>query len=212
MHRINQLLDDIRGIRRLPPPEADGTLIRQPPAQAENEQLREKLFVWFQQWIMIFERSPNPEKSFIPFITQVTKHNVLKVDEMASTFFRICGESSHISYLSALQKGDYDYAFHAWDATARLIVYIIKYHGDATGGNSERAKAYYLKKILSIFVVVLSNVHEEEGPAFHHKAFFRFFSSLINDLHSMETHLGPAYFHLLVGLRFACNITTSNYR
>ncbi|KAI6162328.1 CCR4-Not complex component, Not1-domain-containing protein [Pisolithus thermaeus] len=43
-------------------------------------------------------------------------------------------------------------------------------------------------------------MHEEQGAVFQQKPFFRFFSSLVNDLHSMEVHLGSAYFHLLVAI------------
>lgn len=57
-----------------------------------------------------------------------------------------------------------------------------------------------MTKILSIVVLVLANMHEEQGAVFQQKPFFRFFSSLVNDLHSMEVHLGSAYFHLLVAI------------
>jgi CCR4-NOT transcription complex subunit 1 len=177
--------------------------IRQPSVKPETEQMRERLFVWFQQWVNIFQRSHSPEKNFVPFITQLTKQGILKVDDVSSFFFRVCAESSVNSYVKCIAAGDFDYAFQALDAMARLIVYIIKYHGDASGVNNDHAKVHYMSKILSIFVLVLANMHEEQGPAFQQKPFFRFFSSLINDLHSIETHLGPVYFQLLIGIRFA---------
>lgn len=105
--------------------------------------------------------------------------------------------------MKCIASGDYDYAFQALDAMSRLIVYIIKYHGDASGVNNDQAKVHYLTKILSIFVLVLANLHEEQGPVFQQKPFFRFFSSLLNDLHGIETHLGPVYFHLLVSIRYS---------
>jgi CCR4-NOT transcription complex subunit 1 len=178
--------------------------------QLENEQLREKLYVWFQQWVTIFQRSHSPEKSFEPFITQLNKQGVLKVDNVASSFFRVCAESSVISYLNCVQAGDFAFAFQALDATARLIIYIVKYHGgDASEVDLPGAKAYYLKKILTIFVLVLSSMHEEEGSTFPQKPFFRFFSSLINDLHSMEAQLGPAYPYLLLALRYKASLLPS---
>ena len=85
---------------------------------------------------------------------------------------------------------------------SRLIVYIIKYHGDASGVNNDQAKVHYLTKILSIFVLVLANMHEEQGQAFQQKPFLRFFSSLINDLHTIEASLGSAYFQLLLAIRY----------
>ncbi|KAJ7197229.1 Not1-domain-containing protein [Mycena pura] len=195
---VNRLLDDLRGVRRPVAPEALN--LRQPSVKPETEQMRERLFVWFQQWVNIFQRSPSPEKNFVPFITQLTKQGILKVEDVSSFFFRVCAESSVTSYVKCIANGDFDYAFQALDAMARLIVYMIKYHGDASGVNNDQAKVHYLTKILSIFVLVLANMHEEQGPSFQQKPFFRFFSSLINDLHSIEIHLGPVYFQSLIAI------------
>ena len=123
------------------------------------------------------------------------------MEETSSFFFRVCAESSVESYIKCMAAGDYDYAFQALDAMSRLIVYIIKYHGDASGVNNDQAKVHYLTKILSIFILVLANFHEDQGSNFQQKPFFRFFSSLVNDLHTLESHLGPVYFQLLVAIR-----------
>lgn len=180
----------------------DALVVRQPSVKPETEQLRDKLFVWFQQWVSIYQRSPSPEKNFVPFITQLTKQGILKVEDMSSLFFRVCAESSVGNYLKCMADGEYEYAFQALDAMSRLIVYMIKYHGDASGVNNDQAKVHYLTKILSIFVLVLAHLHETQGVAFQQKPFFRFFSSLINDLHAIEAHLGTAYFHLLIAIRY----------
>ena len=111
---------------------------------------------------------------------------------------RVCAESSVNSYIKHVNAGEFGFAFQALDAMSRLIVYIIKYHGDASGVNNDQAKVHYLTKILSIFVVVLANMHEEQGPHFQQKPFFRLLSSLLNDLNSMEASLGTVYFPLLV--------------
>ncbi|KZT03564.1 Not1-domain-containing protein [Laetiporus sulphureus 93-53] len=198
---VLRLLDDLRGIRRpTAPAVGDGQIVRQASVKPETEQLREKLFFWFQQWVTIFQRSHSPEKSFVPFITQMTKQGILKLEDVSSFFFRVCAESSVNSYIKCVNAGEYDYAFQALDAMSRLIVYIIKYHGDASGHNNDQAKVHYLTKILSIFVLVLANMHEEQGPLFQQKPFFRFFCSLLNDLHTIEASLGTAYFQLLLAI------------
>lgn len=186
-------------------PIGEAPIARQPSVQPENEQLREKLFSWFQQWVSIFQRSHSPEKAFVPFITQLTKQNILKAEDVSSFFFRVCAESSVNSYIKCIQAREFTYSFQALDAMSRLIVYIIKYHGDASGVNNDQAKVHYLTKILSIFVLVLADMHEEQGELFEQKPFFRFFCSLLNDLHSIEGSLGTAYFQLLVAIRYvAC--------
>ncbi|KAI9509952.1 Not1-domain-containing protein [Russula earlei] len=194
-----RLLDDLQGVRRGP---GGDYIPRQMNGKTDGAQLREKLFIWFQQWVSIFQRSPSPEKAFVPFITQLTKQGILKMDDVSSFFFRVCAESSVNSYVKSVSLGDFSfsYAYHALDAMSRLIVYIIKYHGDASGVNNDQAKVHYLTKILSIFVLVLANMHEEQGQAFQQKPFLRFFSSLINDLHTIEASLGSAYFQLLLAI------------
>lgn len=201
--RVLRLLDDLRGVRRPPaPPASDTTIVRQPSTKPENSQLREKLFIWFQQWVNIYQRSHTPEKSFVPFINQLTKQGILKIEDVSSFFFRVCAESSVNSYNKCISAGEFSYSFQALDAMSRLIVYIIKYHGDASGVNNDQAKVHYLTKILSIVVLVLANMHEEQGPAFQQKPFFRFFSSLLNDLHGIESNLGTAYFQLLLAIGY----------
>lgn len=198
---MNRLLDDLRGVRRQPPQTpSDAAIVRQPSTKPENAQLREKLFIWFQQWVNIYQRSHTPEKSFVPFINQLTKQGILKIEDVSSFFFRVCAESSVNSYTKCIAAGEFDYAFQALDAMSRLIVYIIKYHGDASGVDNDQAKVHYLTKILSIVVLVLANMHEEQGADFQQKPFFRFFSSLLNDLHSIESNLGTAYFQLLLAI------------
>ena len=195
-------MEDLRGVRRPSQVAGDGVTARTFANKSETQQLREKLFIWFQQWVTVFQRSHSPEKSFVAYITQLTKQGILKAEDVSSFFFRVCAESSVNSYLKCMASGDYAYAFHALDAMSRLIVYIIKYHGDASGVNNDQAKVHYLTKILSIFVLVLANMHEEQGPAFQQKPFLRFFSSLINDLHAIEGHLGSVYFQLLLAIRY----------
>ncbi|KAI0306727.1 Not1-domain-containing protein [Multifurca ochricompacta] len=173
-----RLLDDLRGVRR---GSSNDYFLRQMNGKTDAGQLREKLFIWFQQWVSIFQRSPSPEKAFVPFITQLTKQGILKMDDASSFFFRVCAESSVNSYTKSVTSGDFSfsYAYHALDAMSRLIVYIIKYHGDASGVNNDQAK---------------------QGQAFQQKPFLRFFSSLINDLHTIEASLGSAYFQLLIAI------------
>ncbi len=194
LFRVNRLLDDLGASRRQPSVENPARL----PSTKPDSDMREKLVGWFHQWVLIFQRSHSPEKSFVPFITQLTKQGILKAEEMSSLFFRVCAESSVSSYIKYAPNSA---SFQALDALSRLITYMIKYHGDATGVNNDQAKVHYLTKILSIFVLVLANMHEEQGANFQQKPFFRFFSSLINDFHSMEVQLGSAYFQLLLALR-----------
>lgn len=200
-------MNELRNVRQGGfPPAAGGVSASQHPVKPEVEQLREKLFLAFQQWVNIYQKSHSPEKSFIPFINHLTKQGVLRSEaDSSSFFFRVCFEASVNHYMKCVASGDMDYAYLALDAMSELVVCMIKHQGDARGVNDDQAKVHYLVKILSIFVLVLANMHEEQGAAFQQKPFFRFFSSLISDLHAIESHLRTAYFQLLVAIRLALN-------
>ncbi|KAI3613543.1 ccr4-not complex component [Moniliophthora roreri] len=168
---VNSLLDDLRGIRR---PSAEAPTVRQPSTKPGAEDTREKLYMGFQSWVSIYQRSHSPEKNFVQFVTGLTRLGFGKEDEVSLLFFRVCAESSVASYMKCMATGEYGTAFQQLDAMSRLVVLMIKYHGDASGQNSEQMKVHYLTKILSIFVLVLANFHEEQGPQFQQKPFFRY--------------------------------------
>ncbi|KAL1669392.1 CCR4-Not complex component, Not1-domain-containing protein [Schizophyllum commune] len=193
---VVHFMDDLRGVRRPSLPATPDIIARQPSTKPESDQLREAGF-WFQSWVQIYHRSPNPEKSFVGFITQVLKSGVLNIDEASQLFFRVCAETSVNHYAKAVAVGNYASAYSYVDAMSKLVVFIIKYHGDPTGVNADQAKVHYFKKVLSILILVLAYFHEEQEP-FQQKPFFRLFSSLLNDLNSMEASLGTVYFPLLV--------------
>jgi CCR4-NOT transcription complex subunit 1 len=198
LFRAQRLVDDFRGVRR-PPVAQDVLPIKQAAMKPETEQIREKLVYYFSQWVQAFQTGP-PEKIFVPFITKMTSQGLLKVEEISSLFFRVCIEAGVAHYMKCVAAGEYEHCFQALDAMARLVALMLKYYGGDASGNNDQAKVKYLTKILSIVVVVLSYLHEEQGPAFQQKPFFRFFASLVTDLHTIEADLGTAYLPLLIGI------------
>ncbi|KZT44176.1 Not1-domain-containing protein [Sistotremastrum suecicum HHB10207 ss-3] len=200
--RGSLLLEDLGRVAKSRTTLASAESVADPTIKADYGHLHDRLFVWFQQWVMIFQRSPSPEKAFIPFVSQLQKEGILKQDDVSFLFFRICTEASIESYTGAVtgEGIDPEAAFEAIDAMSKLIALIIRYHGEASASNNDQLKAHYLTKILSIVVVVLAHAHEEQGTSFQQKPYFRFFSSLFNDLHAIEPHVGSAYFPLMIAL------------
>ncbi|CDU22470.1 related to CDC39-transcriptional regulator protein [Sporisorium scitamineum] len=172
-----------------------------------NTALREQLAYCFAEWARLFQHSPNPEKSFIDYVTQLQTQGILKGEVISSMFFRVCTEVSVDSYIKQKAVGGSPATgiFSPIDAFSRLIVLMIKYHADPAGANNEQAKVHYLTKILSIVVLVLAQSHEELGVHFQQKPFFRLFSSLLHDLHATESSLGPAYVQTLLAISNTLN-------
>lgn len=194
-----RLLEDLHGQRRTArQSDENGSPV---VSSMESEEVHLKLVNWFQHWTSMYQESASSEKAFLAFIPQFTGQGILAEDTLTTLFFRVCTEASVATYHQRLATGEESRAFQDIDAFSRLVVMLIKYNGDVgTGGNADQKKSRYLTKILSIVVLVLVHQHEERGVDFQQKPFFRFFSSLLHDLHSIETNLQSAYLPLLVAI------------
>jgi CCR4-NOT transcription complex subunit 1 len=196
-HSSRQLLQELVAV--IPSRSATPT-----KANADDVGVREQLTYCFAEWVRLYQHSFTVEKSFVDFVVQLQNQGILKGEEISSLFFRVCAEVSVESYIKHKAVGGTPATgiFQPVDAFAKLIVFMIKYHADPTGANNDKAKVHYMTKVLSIVVLVLAQSHEELGPNFQQKPFFRFFSSLLSNLHAIESHLGSAYYQILVALRF----------
>lgn len=176
-------------------------------AAVNEPAVREQLTFCFAEWVRLYQQSYNVEKSFVDFVVQLQKQGILNGEEISSLFFRVCAEVSVDSYIKHKAAGGTPATgiFQPVDAFAKLITFMIKYHADPTGANNDKAKVHYMTKVLSIVVLVLANSHEELGPHFQQKPFFRFFSSLLSNLSAIEVYLGPAYYQILVALSHSVN-------
>ncbi|KIJ29884.1 hypothetical protein M422DRAFT_214789 [Sphaerobolus stellatus SS14] len=189
-----RLLEDMQALRH-PGRRAEGDGVVSGP---ESDEVHIKLLNWFHHWSLLYRESASSEKAFLSFIPQFTSEGYLAEDTMTTLFFRICMEASVAAYHQRIATGDDGRAFQDIDAFSRLIVMLIKYNGDVGAtANADTKKLRYLTKILSIVVLVLVHQHEERGADFQQKPFFRFFSSLLHDLHSVESSLHTAYLPLL---------------
>lgn len=149
----------------------------------------------------MYHEAASSEKAFLTFIPQFTAQGILGEDSLTTLFFRVCTEASVATYHQRLATGDSGRAHQDIDAFSRLVVMLIKYNGDSgTGTNADQKKYRYLTKILSIVVLVLVHQHEEKGEDFQQKPFFRFFSSLLHDLSSVESSLHSTYLLLLLAI------------
>ncbi|KDQ13139.1 hypothetical protein BOTBODRAFT_188668 [Botryobasidium botryosum FD-172 SS1] len=185
-------------MNELRPPQGPSRPSTVPPSAQIDKALAgvyEQLSYFFAEWVRLFQRSPSAEKSFVGWVTQLTAQGILKGEEISSFFFRVCTETSMELYNKHIASGDVANAYQPIDALSRLIGLMIKYNGDAAA-----TKIHYLTKILSIVVLVLAHAHEEHGADFDQKPFFRLFSSLFSDLHSIESSLLGTYFQLLLAL------------
>jgi len=176
-------------------------------SQLDDQAVREQLTMCFVEWVRIYQQSYQIEKAFVEFVVQLQNQGILKGEEISSLFFRVCTEVSVESYIKQKAAGGTPTTglFQPVDAFAKLITFMIKYHADPQNKNNDQAKVHYMTKVLSIVVLVLAQSHEELGPHFQQKPFYRFFSSLLSNLNQIEMHLGSAYYQILVALSHSIN-------
>ena len=164
-------------------------------AEPDTLVLREQLTLVFQDWVHIYYHPSSNEQSHMKFVTNL--QNILKFDTISPLFFRVCAEVSVESFRIIKASATPSRAFQAVDAFARLIVLLIAHHKDPSGVNDNHARLNLTAKILSIVVLVLVHFHEQNQSRFNQKPFFRLFSSLLNDLKTLEHHFQPVYIQIL---------------
>lgn len=165
------------------------------PMPAAFHQLYPRLEEFFEHWVHIFQ-GPSADRDFLVFAGELEVGRVLKSDETTAMFFRVCMETSVNRYIQVSKKGSTINPYLYVDALSRLIVLMIRHNGEPTD------KEHNLKRTLTIILLVLSHQHEEFGPQFHQKPFFRFFSSLLSDLHSFEDGFQAAYHPMIMNIWF----------
>lgn len=169
--------------------------------QAETDAaLRERLAYYFLEWVRMYQLSPSAEQAFVAIVTNLQAQGILKGEEVTFLFFRVCAETAIEGY-SKSKTSDPVGALVPLDALSKLFVLLLKNYGDPNGAEADESKVRYLNKILSIVVLVLVQSHEQLGHDFDQRPFFRFFSSILNDLHHIEPSIPTAYLGCLRAFR-----------
>lgn len=177
--------------------------------QADDGGLRDRLAFYFLEWVRMFQHAPSAEQAFVGIVTNLQAQGILKGDDATFLFFRVCAEVSVEGY-AKLKVTDPAAALIPMDALSKIITLLLKNYGDPNGTEVDESRIRYLNKILSIVVLVLVQSHEELQNEFDQRPFFRFFSSILNDLYSIEPSIHTAaYMGCLQAFRFVVSLCSS---
>ncbi len=202
LESLQELAEDLRKRNvpfGLPPaverPDATPTLISPPLASLDPETaaLREQLQQLFTDWVRLYFHPNTNEKTQAAYILQLQQHPLLQGENNLSVFIRICTEVSVDHYIRQKASG---MAYQAVDAYARLIVFLLKYHIEPPGGFG-LTKIAFVRKVLSLVLLVLVHAYEKRKGLFNQKPFFRLFSSLLYDLNTFQDSIQGIYFQIL---------------
>ncbi|KAL9112109.1 MAG: hypothetical protein Q9227_003486 [Pyrenula ochraceoflavens] len=143
----------------------------------------------FEEWVVLYTNTVNGNKSAEAFLREVFDKHVITSFEDSALFFRFCVESCIEGFEMELHSpnANFDSAMLRTDALARLIILLVKLHGDNNGRPRIR-KPSYLNSILSIIVLVQNHHHVTKGENFNQRVFFRLFSSILSEysVHALQ--------------------------
>lgn len=173
----------------------------------ELADIRSQFSLLFEEWIRVFSHPSSNENIQSVFIQQLLNQGILDDDEIASLFYRTFIETvfEKFNTESIVPNMPSNVAYAPIDSLARFVTLIIKLTPVDTVGTNSRIRL--VTKILSINLMVMVNIHESEKQEFNQKPFFRFFTSLLTNLHAQEEALNPNFFHIMTAIRFTYRLS-----
>ncbi|KAK5169697.1 CCR4-NOT core subunit cdc39 [Saxophila tyrrhenica] len=158
-----------------------------PPGLEKQEQLE----YMFEEWISM-QRRDTTLKSYIAFVRQMHDHRVLDDPNDAAMFIRTCLEMSSTQFNRAsnqpwvTQDAPYVYI----DALAKLAAFMVVFQSPVDG-EPQAHKGKSLDAIIRLVVLIMNDHHNKQQERWNGRLYFRFFSSLLCELHDARQHLGP---------------------
>lgn len=174
----------------------------------EDREKRDQMEYIFTEWIQLCQHLSTTEKNYSAFIMQLHQGKVLSDMPTSCEFFRTCIEFCITEYEHATSTGAsiQTNCYIPIDALAKLVVLLVKYQVEHDGKGQLLDKADYLNSVLALVVFVFNHHHENRGEHFSQKVFFRFFSSMLYEYHTVDTQL-RAYHERILMVFAECFLT-----
>lgn len=170
-------------------------------ASGNEQNLRDQLGLMFTDWVRLFHHPSCTEFAQLKHVNLMISQGVLETEQVSSIFFRICTEQSVEIYEKAKASGGPPvFSFQAIDAYAKLIVLLVRQFNDGSQLLSA-AKAKLGAKAISIIMLVLVNLHNQQRGNFNQRPLFRILVSLLHEMSVQKKVLGPAYAHMICSIR-----------
>lgn len=145
------------------------------------------------EWIRV-QRAQQGEKLFSAFVAQLQQKGLLASPEASERFVRVCAELAVNHTLSnevqiRLPSADGRPAlahlnFTTMDQLVRLLALLIRHHGYGVP---------FLSIALHAVNMVLLRDHDERGPAFNSRPYFRFYLGLLAELSPADDQVGAQF-------------------
>ncbi|KAF2671384.1 Not1-domain-containing protein [Microthyrium microscopicum] len=143
----------------------------------------------FEEWLQL-SRPEATDKTVASFIHQLHHRDVLKNAEELAVFIRLCLDLSIMAYEqeeATPYGGSVDQAYIHIDALAGLIVALTVYHGVKTDGEVKLDSISFFDSMLSVAILYQCDHWKHRQDLANQKIFFRFYSSLLSEIHSLNS-------------------------
>jgi CCR4-NOT transcription complex subunit 1 len=162
-----------------------------------NVDFKKTLSFVFEEWVEIASHLGTSVQTQTEFVKELIDQNIVSTPQNLPVFMRICMELGIQSALTVKSEniGALN-PYVAIDAFSRFVVLFIKNYSK----EDQLSVMKIAQKIFSVITVVLVFAHEKAQVRFDQKPFFRFFSSILNDLKEFQFDFQDIYHPILCSL------------
>ncbi|KAI8970255.1 CCR4-Not complex component, Not1-domain-containing protein [Mycotypha africana] len=195
--RGNQIPENVisllEELRRVPTPQHLQAQDMAPPSSTDGN-LYEQLQYFFAEWVRVYQHPAATEKTLLTFVTQLSQQDILRMNDVATLFYRVCIEASveHAIKFKMLAGQSPALGYQPIDALSKLIVCLTQ-----VTMADEADPLIHVRRALSVAVLCISQHHEIRGQHFDQRPFLRLFTSLLTDFHKIEQQMLSLYLPLL---------------
>jgi CCR4-NOT transcription complex subunit 1 len=183
----------VQWIQREPDLDSAKTIVKKlqtPPADLALESggptLTDEICHVFDEWVQL-HRPDMADKLVASFVRQLHELGMLKSSEQLTMFLRTCFELSIMAYEqdhSAMYKATEHRYIHI-DALAALVVALTVYQANQSDdGEVHLDRTHFFESILSISILYQCDHYRTRGEDANQKIFFRFYSTLLSEIHT----------------------------
>lgn len=147
------------------------------------------------EWIHISQHPGTSRKVQAKFLKAICSQGLLNSDTVTPLFFRV-SIGLVIDSFSGKDPVPPPH-FLAIDNFAKLIVQLVLYHADSTNSDFDSARIVLFNRFLSVLVLMLVHSHEKAGHRFNQRPFLRLYSSILNELKTLQLEFGSLYIHII---------------
>jgi CCR4-NOT transcription complex subunit 1 len=140
----------------------------------------------FDEWVHL-HRPDTADKLVAAFIRQLHHLGIMKTSEQMTMFLRTCFNLATIAYeqdpASIYKAMEQRYVYI--DALATLTVSLVVYQGShSEDGEVQMDRMHLFESILSILILYQCDHYQNRGEGANQKIFFRFYSTLLSEIHT----------------------------